>query len=89
MAVNINILNTGNMTLGSSGNSKTRFTLQGGTVEEYDIAGTLSFEWMCQNRFYEDVSPEENWSAFSVAKEITNVDIGSHVTEIGDQAFTM
>ena len=45
--VNINILNAGNMTLGSGGSTpaidpaKTRFTLEGGTVEEYDISGTL------------------------------------------------
>ena len=43
----INNLVTGSLTLGSGGSTpiidpaKTRFTLQGGTVEEYEISGTL------------------------------------------------
>lgn len=44
----INNLITGTMTLGSGGSTpaidpaKTRFTLQDGTVEEYEISGTLN-----------------------------------------------
>lgn len=43
MAVNINRLNGGNMTIttGSAGHQETRFTLEGGTVETYNITGTL------------------------------------------------
>ena len=42
----INNLITGTMTLGSggstpSGHAETRFTLEGGTVETYNITGTL------------------------------------------------
>lgn len=43
----INNLITGSLTLGSGGSTptidpaKTRFTLEGGTVEEYEISGTL------------------------------------------------
>lgn len=43
MAVHINTLNGGNITIttGSAGHPETRFTLQGGTVETYNITGTL------------------------------------------------
>ena len=46
MAVTINILNGGDITIttgGSApaGHAETRFTLEGGTVETYNITGTL------------------------------------------------
>ena len=47
MAVFINVLNGGNITIGAggspapAGHPETRFTLQGGTVETVNITGTL------------------------------------------------
>lgn len=51
--VTINTLNGGNIviTTGSAGHSETRFTLEGGTVEEYDISGTLDLQWLINNGF--------------------------------------
>ena len=55
--VTINTLNGGNIviTTGSAGHSETRFTLEGGTVEEYDITETLDDNWMIDNGFYDYV----------------------------------
>jgi hypothetical protein len=84
MAVYINTLNGGNITIGSSGSSghaDTRFTLEGGTVETYDISGTLDVQWMNDNGYWDgDV---DSW-----AKNITQVDIGNTVTSIGDFTFS-
>lgn len=52
--VTINTLNGGNIavTLGTSIDpAKTRFTLQDGTVEEYEISGTIDQQWTIDNEF--------------------------------------
>ena len=80
----INNLITGSMGVGSStpsGNSETRFTLQGGTVETYGITGTLDQQWMINSGYYELGG---GW-----LKTITQADIGNTVTSIGDHAFEM
>jgi hypothetical protein len=56
----INNLITGTMTLGSGGSTpaidpaKTRFTLEGGTVETHDITGTLDQQWMIDNGYFDE-----------------------------------
>jgi hypothetical protein len=54
MAVYINKLNSGNIVIGSSGHPETRFTLQGGTVETYDIIETLDHQWMVDNGYWDE-----------------------------------
>lgn len=85
MAVFIQTLNGGNITIGSSSPAidpqKTRFTLSNGTVEEYDISGELSSSWMGNNGFMD-------YDIFEWTKSITNVDVGNTVTEIGTDTFT-
>jgi hypothetical protein len=59
MAIHIHTLNGGDITITTGGSTpppptehpETRFTLQDGTVEEYDIEGTLDFQWMADNEF--------------------------------------
>lgn len=56
MAVHINTLNGGNITITTGpaiDPAKTRFALQGGTVETYDITGTLDTWWMRQNGYFD------------------------------------
>lgn len=62
-----------------TGNSKTVFTLEGGTTEEYDIVGTLDNNWMYEHGF---------WDEGSWFKSITAVDIGNTVTSIGYSTFS-
>jgi hypothetical protein len=57
----INNLITGTMTLGSSvsapaGHPETRFTLEGGTVETYNIVGELNIQWMEDHGFFDIAS---------------------------------
>lgn len=52
MAVHINTINGGNITITTGGSApashpETRFTLEGGTVETYNIEGTLDSETLC------------------------------------------
>ena len=61
-----------------TGNSKTVFTLVGGTTEEYDIEGTLDANWLQSNGFWD----EGTWF-----KYITEVDIGNTVTSIDSYVF--
>jgi hypothetical protein len=51
--VTIGTLNGGNITIttGPAGHPETRFTLQGGTVETYNIIGALSWNFMNDNHF--------------------------------------
>ena len=80
MAVNINKLNSGSITIGSSspaGHPETRFTLEGGTVETHDITGTLDRQWMIDNGYY-------NGEDFYWNKTITKADIGNTVMSIGE-----
>ena len=81
MAVYINTLNGGTITIGSGGGSsghpETRFTLEGGTVETYDITGTLDQQWMIDNEYFDD-------SQWAWLKTITQADIGNTITSIGD-----
>ena len=89
----INNLITGSLTLGQGGSTpaidpaKTRFTLEGGTVEEYDITETLDDNWMIDNGFYDyvDQSPDNDIddSEFMLFKNIVNVQIGNTVQSIG------
>ena len=81
--VYIGTLIGGNIVIGSGGSSghpETRFTLQGGTVETYDITGTLDQQWMIDNGYFDYDLME--WS-----KIITQSDIGNTVTSIGHEAF--
>jgi hypothetical protein len=85
MAIYINRLNGGNITIGSSGGSSghadTRFTLKSGTVETYDITGTLDYQWMVDNGYFNSILPP-TW-----LKTITQADIGNTVTNIGGDTF--
>ena len=38
----------------TSSHSETRFTLQGGSVETYNIEGTLNRQWMVNNGYFDD-----------------------------------
>ena len=82
MAVYINTLNGGNITIGSGGGPAVRATTIITTtedgVQEFDIIGELNSVWLENNGFWS----EGNWN-----KTITSIDIGSHVTSIGSMAF--
>lgn len=87
MAVYINRLNGGDITIGSGGgspapegNAETRFTLGDGSAETYNITGTLDQQWMIDNGFIDET--DESW-----IKLINQVDIGNTVTGIGFRAF--
>jgi len=59
----------------------TRFTLEGGTVETYNITGTLDRQWMRDNGYWND---DNGWIW---TKTITQADIGNTVTSIGADVF--
>ena len=86
MAIYINKLNGGNITIGSSGGSaptghpETRFTLQDGTVETYNITGTLNKQWFIDNGYFDE-------DAGMWLKSITQVDIGNTITSIDNETF--
>ena len=63
-----------------AGHAETRFTLQDGTVETYDITDTLDQTWMINNGYFDDNGLE--WQ-----KRINQADIGNTVTSIGNYAF--
>ena len=92
MAIHIGRLNGGDITVGTSGSvldaTKTRFTLEGGTVETHNITGTLDQQWMIDNGYWvpwdDDTEDGDYW-----AKTITQVDIGNTVTSIGNYAFSI
>lgn len=72
MAVNINILNAGNMTLGSASDPrKTKITFADGHVEEYIIPDDSSWDFF-----------REHTNA-----NITEIDIGNTITGIGSDTF--
>lgn len=79
----INNLITGTMTLGSGGSTpaidpaKTRFTLQDGTVEEYDIQG----EWTDSINAELGLQEQSEWCW---TRKIVRIDVGTHVTSMGD-----
>ena len=81
MAVYINTLNGGSITIGTGSSvldpTKTRFTLQDGTVETYDISGTLDQQWMIDNGY------RNEWGEW--VKTITQAEIGNTVTSIGGE----
>lgn len=56
----------------------TKFTLEDGTVEEYDIVGELNKRWLYDNGFIDNYQILN----FTWVKRITELDIGSHVTDI-------
>lgn len=60
--------------------SDTRFTLANGTTESYEITGTLNYQWMCDNGFYD----ETNWSWM---KPIVEANLGNTLTSVSDSAF--
>ena len=62
------------------GHVETRFTLEGGTVETYNITGELDQQWMIDNGYYDESNVE--W-----LKTITQADIGNTVTSIGNFTF--
>ena len=65
----------------------TRFTLEDGTVETYNITGILNRQWMIDNGYYKPYDIEtgegDTW-----LKIIVQADIGNTVTSVGDYAFT-
>ena len=63
-----------------TGHPETRFTLQDGTVESYNIDGVLNGQWLENNGFYNIAYGE--WT-----KTIITIDIGNTVISIGDFAF--
>ena len=63
-----------------AGHPETRFILEGGTVETYNITGILNQQWMIVNGFFDENTLE--W-----IKTITQADIGNTVTSIGASAF--
>ena len=65
---------------GPAGHADTRFTLEGGTVETYNIIGTLDRQWMIDNGYYD----EENYEWL---KTIIQADFGNTVTGIGANPF--
>ena len=88
MAVNINTLITGSMTLGSGGSTPeptpepynsplTRFTYANGTIEEYDIQG----DWTDSVNAELGLQDSETWLWKG---EIVRVDVGTNVTNMGD-----
>ncbi len=90
--VYINKLNGGDITIGAGGSApaghpETRFTLQDGTVETYNITGPLDQQWLSNNGYYipwdDETSEGDVW-----LKTITQVDIGNTVTSIGEGTFT-
>lgn len=66
---------------------ETRFTLQNGTVETYDITGTLDTQWMINNGYYVPYDPDTGEGDYWV-KIIIQADIGNTVTSIGDETFS-
>ena len=62
--------------------AETRFTLSDGTVKTHDIAGTLDYQWMMNNGYYDN--DNQTW-----IKTITQADIGNTVTIIGSGAFNV
>ncbi len=82
MAIHINRLNGGNITIGSgggsSGHAETRFTLDHQAIETHNITGTLDRQWMIDNEYWGD----GDWY-----KNIFQADIGNTVTSIGDYVF--
>ena len=58
----------------------TKFTLTDGTVEKYDIVGTLDDNWLAQH----NIKINQTWQ-----KSIVKCEIGTHVTSIGGFVFTM
>lgn len=83
----MNNLITETLTLGSGGSTpashpETRFTLEGGTVESYDITGALDRTWLSNNGFWNNT--DYDWD-----KTITQIDVGNTVTSIGDVAFEL
>lgn len=59
---------------------ETRFTLEGGTIETYNIIGTLDQQWMIDNGYWNE--DDEEW-----IKIIIQADIGNTVTNIGYRAL--
>ena len=55
----------------------TRFTLEDGTVETYNITGTINRSWMVTNGYWSE--DKGQW-----LKTITQADIGNTVTSIGE-----
>ena len=69
---------------GPAGHSETIFTLQGGTVETYNITGLITKQWMIDNGY---LVYNSEWDGYDWQKEIAQVEIGNTVTSIGDKAF--
>lgn len=92
--VTIGTLNAGNMTLGSggstpSGHYETRFTLDDGTVETYDIVGDLTIQWMTDNGFFDQTlaDPEDPTTLWK--KKIVSAEIGTGVTNLKSSPITL
>ena len=89
--VTIGTLNGGNITITTGGSApashpETRFTLEGGTVETYNITETLDRQWMIDNGYYVPYNDETGEGNYWI-KTITQADIGNTVTSIGSSAF--
>ena len=89
--VTIGTLNGGDITITTGGSApashpETRFTLEGGTVETYNITETLDRQWMIDNGYYVPYNDETGEGNYWI-KTITQADIGNTVTSIGSSAF--
>ena len=73
---------------GPAGHPETRFTLEDGTVETYNITGTLNEQWMADNGYYIPFD-EETQDGGYWEKRITQADIGNTVTNIGNAVFAL
>ena len=81
MAIHINTLNGGDITITTEGSTpashpETRFTLQDGTVETYNIEGEFGYNWW-QNHpeLFDDI--DGRW-----LKTIVEIDVGTSVTNL-------
>ena len=92
MAVYINTLIGGDITVGSGGSpapatrATTIITTEEDGAQEFLIEGTLDQQWMIDNGFFVDENVEAEIDAHW-EKNIISIDIGSAVTIIGEYTF--
>ena len=77
----LHLINTGSSGETPTEHPETRFTLQDGTVETYDITGTLYRQWMVDNGYFDETTTG-TWQ-----KTITQADIGNTITSIDYGVF--
>ena len=70
-----------NTPVAPTGHPDTRFILQDGTVKSHDIVGTIDYDWLDANEYYEPFS--QTW----LVDNIVEADFGNALTSIGDGVF--